>query len=618
LLLLLITAASCKDKPDSSLADSGPDTSSEADADADTDADTDTDTDTDADADSNWDSDTGIAVDADGDGHTAQDDCDDADSAVHPGAEELCDEKDNDCDGEIDEDVLVTYYLDEDGDGWGDSSDTVEACEQPAGYALTGGDCEPEDAEVHPGALELRDGVDNDCDGDVDYLLLSDADATLTGASAGDNAGRSISGAGDLDGDGHDDLLVGAPFEGSAGTNAGAAYVVYGPVSGSAYLSKAGHQLLGEQPGDQAGGSVAGVGDLDGDGYGDILVGAPYQDDAGQDAGAVYLVLGPATGSTDLGLADAILLGEAESNQAGTAVAAAGDVDADGQLDALVAASGASSTAGAVYVLPAPQSGTMDLGDAKAKIRGETRGDSAGGVALYAEAAAGAGDMDGDGISDLVIGALNESTEGASAGAAYVMYGPISGTQSLSSADAKLLGEGEGHYAGWSVAGAGDMNGDGYDDALVGACAEDTGGGWAGAAYVVLGPPTGERSLGQAHAKLMGEDVGDTAGFSVDAAGDMDGDGRADVLVGVPGESSLQSYAGAAYAVLGPVTGSLSLGSPSMMMLGVSSSDYAGWSVSTAGDTDADGLDDLFIGAPQDTSGAGGAGTAHLVLGRAR
>jgi hypothetical protein len=112
-------------------------------------------------------------VDLDQDGYFDDEDCDDADPAVFPGAEEVCNGADDDCDGDTDEGVLTTSFADEDGDGYGDPDATAEACGTPDGYVPWGTDCDDGDAEVNPGEVEVCDGVDNNCDGDVDEGLLS-------------------------------------------------------------------------------------------------------------------------------------------------------------------------------------------------------------------------------------------------------------------------------------------------------------------------------------------------------------------------------------------------------------------------------------------------------------
>jgi len=108
------------------------------------------------------------AVDADGDGYRSDIDCDDNNATVHPDAAEICDGEDNDCDGEVDEDGETIWYADGDGDGYGDDGSTEQGCGQPKGYVAKGGDCDDADPTVYPGAEEVCDGLDNDCDGDTD------------------------------------------------------------------------------------------------------------------------------------------------------------------------------------------------------------------------------------------------------------------------------------------------------------------------------------------------------------------------------------------------------------------------------------------------------------------
>ncbi len=111
-------------------------------------------------------------VDADGDGYPAEDDCDDTDPATNPGAAEVCDGVDNDCDDAIDEDVGDTWYADADGDGYGDPASPVEACDTPPGYVPSATDCDDADPDAYPSAAERCNGEDDDCDGDVDEDVL--------------------------------------------------------------------------------------------------------------------------------------------------------------------------------------------------------------------------------------------------------------------------------------------------------------------------------------------------------------------------------------------------------------------------------------------------------------
>ena len=154
-------------------ADTGDDTPDDADADTDDTGEAPS-SDGDADGDDTGD-DEGPAIDADGDGVTTDDgDCDDADASVYPGADERCDGVDNDCNGLIDDDPIdtVTWYLDYDGDGFGDADWSLTGCEPADGYVADGSDCDDLNAAVYPGAEEVCDGADNDCDTEVDEGLL--------------------------------------------------------------------------------------------------------------------------------------------------------------------------------------------------------------------------------------------------------------------------------------------------------------------------------------------------------------------------------------------------------------------------------------------------------------
>ena len=127
------------------------------------------------------------AADEDGDGYLTSDgDCDDSNPDVNPDASETCDGNDNDCDGEIDEEGSTEYYLDSDGDGFGDDNSTAMACEPDPGYVAVGGDCDDAEPTVYPDATELCDGLDNDCDGDVDEDLSTTYYADVDGDGYGD------------------------------------------------------------------------------------------------------------------------------------------------------------------------------------------------------------------------------------------------------------------------------------------------------------------------------------------------------------------------------------------------------------------------------------------------
>lgn len=296
-----------------------------------------------------------------------------------------------------------------------------------------------------------------------------DAFPWFTGEVNDDMVGWAVAGAGDIDGDSLADILVGAPQYpvDYADGGPGKAYLFHGdPVPGQAFASPAA-RLFGRAPGDSAGHSVAGPGDTDGDGLADVLIGAPFDDTRGTDAGAAYLVLGDrAAGEVDLGDADGIFLGEDAFNTAGWAVGAGGDVDGDGLADLVVGAdwnSTAGRNAGAAYlVLGRAAPGQAVLSDADARFAGEQPDDRAGGSVGIA------GDLDGDGHADVLIGATGVDTAVTNAGAAYVVYGPVWGGVSLADADVRVAGSVVRAFAGYAVSGGGDTDGDGLDDVLIG------------------------------------------------------------------------------------------------------------------------------------------------------
>ena len=336
--------------------------------------------------------------------------------------------------------------------------------------------------------------------------------------------------------DGFRDFLIGALNNDEADTNAGQAYLWLGRSQGwttDTDLSSADASFLGENAHDGVY-TVEGVADVNGDGFDDFVVGSGGNSENGQAAGQVYLILGHAGGwyqDASLAEADASFLGEHPSDSAGGSLASVGDVNGDGLNDILLGVphnSEGGAYAGQAYLVFGRQSGwLMDvvLDQADASFVGEAEGDWAG------YSLDGTGDINGDGLDDIVIGAKRNSEAWDRAGQVYLILGRIQGwgvDTILSDADASYLGEGALDYAGWSAAGAGDVNGDGIDDVIASAGSPDT-------TYMVLGRETGwsmDNSLAEAGAVYGPE--GGWSGWEVDGIGDVNGDGYSDFAVTSP------------------------------------------------------------------------------------
>ena len=679
--------------------------------------------------------------DLDNDGYPSTSDCDDYDSGINPGAAEVCDDIDNDCDGTVDNDDATdadTWYADVDGDTYGDSSSSTSSCDQPAGYVSNTNDCDDTSVLAYDGAAEVCDSVDNDCDGTADNDDATDADIWYADTDAdgygdpavsttaceqpadyvadgsdafpsdvtewadsdsdgvgdntdafpddatewadsdldgvGDNAdtcadvdgdgygeagsagntcaaadcddsnehcntdcatdanedgvvdcvadyyseavlaasdgatedgfGGTVSDAGDLNGDGYSDVVVGAYGDSDNGTNSGSVYVYYGTSTGIDINSETKLVASDGSGEDHFGISVSGAGDLNGDGYSDVIVGAFRDDDNGVNSGSVYVYYGSSAGIDINSETKLIASGGADDDHFGTSVSDAGDLNGDGYSDVIVGAASDDyngTDSGSVYVYYGSDTGIDINSETKLIASDGSLNDS------FGHLVSGAGDLNGDGYSDVIVGAYRDDDNGASSGSVYVYYGSGAGID-INSETKLIASDGaDGDRYGFSVSGAGDLNGDGYSDVVVGAYQDDTAVSGAGSVYVYYGSDTGIDI--NSETKLIASDgaEGDYFGVSVSGAGDLNGDGYSDMVVGAAFDDDDGAASGSAYIYYGGNAGIEPNSETKLTASDGAISDLFGESVSGAGDVDGDGDNDVIIGAYSSDSYRGSA-----------
>jgi len=580
--------------------------------------------------------------DNDGDLVAACEDCDDSDAGRSPELDEICDGIDNNCDELVDYEAVDadTWWMDYDGDGYGtDSEDySLLECEQPEGYVDNSDDCNDGDATAYLGAEEICDGIDNDCDTEVDepgatgaYTWYTDVD----GDGYGDDATEEIScdiieDRVDLGGDCDDTLID---------VNPGATEVCNSGFDDdcdesdyrcSMDLNDAHARVMGIEADDELGYAVAGMGDYDADGYADVAIGGWTAEDTEPDAGVVYVLQGPV--SAGAFVADSVggggagdpegfaITGAAEGDRFGRALAGLGDADGDGQPDLFVGALYADITknnGGAGYLFSSAQmdGNALSASDAAVIFTPESNSDTLGCFV------AAAGDHDADGLADMLLGSYGDDDTGANSGAVYLLLGSssASGEVEVADAQAKLTGAVEGDKAGQAMDGAGDMDGDGDGEVVVGVYLSDPeAGSNAGSAYLLAGPLTGTIDLGDSDAVMPGAVANDRLGQAVRGMGDVDGDTYDDVMVNATLDSTGAENAGAVYVLMGSTTfGAAYDGQDPGSVAGVTflgeASEQLGTALDAGEDLDGDGQPDVALGAYR--SGVSGEGITYVFLG---
>lgn len=470
------------------------------------------------------------------------------------------------------------------GDTHADTADTGDTAE--TGDTADTGETGDTTGDSDTGVPEGRTGV----------WPLADADAVLVGSS-GELAGDALAWPGDVNGDGYDDLYVGASESDLGVAEGGAVYLLLGPVSGEVPLTEADAQIAGMTPRQRAGAKLGAGGDLNGDGAGDTLVGIW---DAGQGAGQAWMVSGATRGGASLDDGPTLWGVDAGSN-AGFSVAIAPDVNGDGIDDALVGANhDGADLSGTAWLVLGPIDADLSLADADVTWHGEAANDQLG------AAVGGGGDIDGDGHGDVLLGADGDTF--GLPGKAYVLRGPA--PASLADADAVLTGEAPDDVAGNLVRGR-DLDGDGRSDLLVDAYENDTAGINAGAAYLWYGPVSGALSLRDAPVKVLGLPDAEHFAEAIDFAGDTNQDGVGEILLG----AHVHGPGGAAYLFEMPPTAGLTPSDARVTFTANAANDEGGWEVCGGGDVDNDGWPDLWISARREATTAAQSGRVYLFRG---
>lgn len=469
-----------------------------------------------------------------------------------------------------------------------------------------------DEAASNAGAVHIIYGQETE----LSSRLITEDTPYYTGENSSDQLGYSTA-VGDFNGDGYDDILTGAIAVDTGGTNSGSAYIIYGTASQLPGGSIADHpELQGAVSSDQAGNSVA-AGDLNGDGYDDIIVGVYRSDQAASNAGSTYILYGSSSEFTDGALDDGIRIDGANTGDDSGYTVQVANLNGDAYTDLLIGSidylSGA--TGGAIHLLYG-QSTQFTAGDLSSYpvISAPTTSD---GVAAFQP---GVGDVNGDGYDDLLLGAYTATNNGSRSGEAYVVYGAASELTSASTDDLiTFTGEESYRIQVNTVSITADLNGDGYDDIISGSHRGSLSGDSQGNLTILYGGSENyEDSIASKTSTIFGENRNDylSANRALDS-GDFNGDGYDDIAVGAYGYDDEGSQEGALYIIYGSSTEFEEYTITSAVKyIGVNSADSLGKTVSV-GDFNGDGYDDITVGAYSYDAISDDEGALYIIYGDA-
>ncbi|HEY1201766.1 MAG TPA: FG-GAP-like repeat-containing protein, partial [Niastella sp.] len=364
------------------------------------------------------------------------------------------------------------------------------------------------------------------------------------------------------------------------------------------------NMLEGNQAGAALGSSVACAGDVNGDGFSDVIAGAASYSNGQANEGVAFIYNGLVSGISPA--ITSIVESNLSGSLLGSSVASAGDVNGDGYADVIVGAyqySNGENNEGVAFIYYGSSNGLSTT--PAVMVESNQTG------SYFGYSVAGAGDVNGDGYSDVIVGAYKYSNSESNEGVAFVYHGSIAGLNTT--AAAMVESNKIGAWFGYSVAGAGDVNGDGYCDVIVGSLTYNNGQTGEGAAFVYHGSATGINTTPAAMVEI--NQVNATLGSSVACAGDVNGDGYSDVMVGALGFSNGQDYEGAVFFYNGSASG---IGTTAVAMVeGNKEYDFFGCPLAGAGDLNGDGYSDVIVGAYQYDLGNNNLGAAFIYYGSA-